>query len=83
VKPKSSAVSRAYTFIDCVREFAPFFKSIDLSAAYKRAGPVFSGVLSRFFVVLDDEHSKTVQKRTRPKRQHPDSHSDFAGKRQK
>jgi len=82
VKPKSSAVSRAYTFINCVREFSAYFKSLDLTSAYRRAGTAFDGVLSRFFVVLDDERSKAVST-ARQKRPHPDNQAFNVGKRQK
>jgi len=70
VKSKSAPVSKVYTFTDSVTQFEPYFSSLDLSGAYRRAGKFFEGTLSRYFVVLNDSHVVANKPATqfRPKR---------------
>jgi len=55
IRNKNSAVSKVYTYTDCVKEFGATLCKLDLSSAYKRAGTYFAGTMSRFFVVLKDD----------------------------
>jgi len=60
--------SRVFTFVDAVREFGDLMSKEDLSAAYRRAGSIYSGVVSRFFVILKDRGStQAVRQSKRPR----------------
>jgi len=61
VKPKNSAVSKVYTFVDCVTQFEAYFDTVNLTSAYRKAGSFFSGTLARYFVVLKNENSTSAQ----------------------
>ncbi len=53
--PKNSrSMRRSYLFIDAIKKFANETKGLDLSEAYKKAKPSFTGCLERTFVLLKD-----------------------------
>jgi hypothetical protein len=53
--PKNSrSLRRTYLYIEAIQKFAEDFKNVDLSEAYKKARPAFTGRLERNFVVLKD-----------------------------
>jgi hypothetical protein len=45
---------RTYLYIEAIQKFEKEFKDVDLSEAYKKAQPAFTGRLERNFVVLKD-----------------------------
>jgi len=74
VKPKNgSGASKVYTFVDAVREFGSLLTEEDLSPAYRRAGSIYSGMLTKFFVVLKEKSNQPVRSLKRPR----DSESGF------
>ncbi len=49
------ATRRTYLYVDALQKFEKEAKEIDLTEAYKRAKPAFTGKLERTFVILKDE----------------------------
>jgi hypothetical protein len=45
---------RSYLFIEALQKFEPETKNLDLTEAYKKAKPSFTGKLERTFVLLKD-----------------------------
>jgi len=71
-----SGQARVFTFVDAVREFGPLVTDDDLASAYRRAGSIYQGMLSRFFVILKEKaasHPVRVTKRARD----PESGTDL------
>ncbi len=53
--PKNSRTTRrSYLYIDAVQKFGPEPSALDLSEAYKKAKPAFTGQLERTFILLKD-----------------------------
>jgi hypothetical protein len=53
--PKNSrSLRRSYLFIEALQKFEAFTKDLDLSEAYKKARPSFTGRLERTFILLKD-----------------------------
>jgi hypothetical protein len=53
--PKNSRTTRrSYLYIEAVQKFGPDPKELDLSEAYKKAKPAFTGRLERSFILLKD-----------------------------
>jgi hypothetical protein len=53
--PKNSrTMRRTYMYLDALQKFEAEFEGLDLTEAYKKARPAFTGKLERTFVVLKD-----------------------------
>ncbi len=53
--PKNSrTMRRSYLYIEAIQKFAPEPQALDLSEAYKKAKPSFTGKLERSFILLKD-----------------------------
>ncbi len=53
--PKNSrSLRRTYMYLEAIQKFQEHTKSLDLSEAYKKARPAFTGKLERNFVLLKD-----------------------------
>jgi hypothetical protein len=53
--PKNSrTLRRSYLYIDAVQKYAPEPKELNLTEAYKKAKPSFTGKLERHFILLKD-----------------------------
>ncbi len=54
--PKNSrTLRRTYMYIEAIQKFSEEAKNLDLSEAYKKARPAFTGKLERSFVLLKDK----------------------------
>ncbi len=54
--PKNSrSLRRTYMYIEAIQKFSEDTKNLDLSEAYKKARPAFTGKLERSFVLLKDK----------------------------
>jgi hypothetical protein len=54
--PKNSrSMRRTYLFVEALQKFEEDIKDVDLTEAYKKARPAFTGRLERNFVVLRDK----------------------------
>ncbi len=54
----SKATRRTYLYVDALRKFEKEAKEIDLTEAYKRARPSFTGRLERTFLILKDNEGE-------------------------
>ncbi len=53
--PKNSrTMRRTFLYVDAIQKFEGEIKGLDLSEAYKKAKPSFTGKLERTFIVLKD-----------------------------
>ncbi len=54
----SKATRRTYMYVEAVRKFEKEVKEVDLTDAYKKARPAFTGRLERTFLVLKDNEGE-------------------------
>jgi hypothetical protein len=54
----AKATRRTYMYVEAVRKFEKEVKEIDLTEAYKKARPAFTGRLERTFIVLRDNEGE-------------------------
>ncbi len=52
---------RSYLYVDALTKFEKEAKELDLTEAYKRARPSFSGKLERTFIILKDNVDEDVE----------------------
>ncbi len=53
--PKNSrTLRRTYLYVDAIQKFETEAKELDLTEAYKKARPSFTGKLERSFILLKD-----------------------------
>ena len=55
-RSKAEGVGRSYNYVDAVSKFGSKLTQKDLISAYARAGNVFAGSMSQYFVLLSDAH---------------------------
>ena len=55
-RSKADGVGRSYNYVDAVSKFGSKLSQKDLISAYARAGTVFAGSMSQYFVILSDAH---------------------------
>ncbi len=55
------ASRRTYLYVDALTKFEKEAKELDLTEAYKRARPSFTGKLERTFIILKDDVDKDVE----------------------
>ncbi len=54
----SKTTRRTYLYVEAVRKFEKEAREIDLTEAYKRARPAFTGRLERTFILLKDNEGE-------------------------
>jgi len=68
VKSKDgSGQNKVFTFVDAVGEFGSLLTGDDLAQAYRRAGSIYQGMVTRCFVVLKDKPHQPVCASKRPR----------------
>jgi hypothetical protein len=55
------ASRRTFLYVEALGKFEKEVKEIDLTEAYRRAKPSFTGKLERTFVILKDDHDEDVE----------------------
>ncbi len=60
--PKNSrSMRRTYLYVEALQKFEKEVQGIDLTEAYKRAKPAFTGKLERSFIVLKDNPGEETE----------------------
>ncbi len=65
--PKNSrSMRRTYLYVEAISKFGEELKTVDLTEAYKKARPAFTGRLERNFIVLKDQPGEETPMETDP-----------------
>ena len=60
--PKGSRGNRkTYLYVEALRHFEKEVSQLDLSDAYKKARPMYSGRLERTFIILKDDYNPDLE----------------------